>query len=88
MLMSKMYWKWLSSLYHSTSKQVIDPYTWRCKCGYSWKFSKLQLLWMFIHNDYTHTCPQCFRQSRYRMITHVVRETDTEKIRMNNRLVE
>lgn len=42
---------------------------------------------MFLHDDYTYTCPQCMRQSRYRMITHVVRETDTDKIRENNKWI-
>ena len=83
-----MWWRWLCSLYPSYKSEEIDPYVWRCSCGYVWKFNKLQLLWMFLFEDYTHTCPQCQKQSRYRMITHVVRETDTEKIRENNRCLD
>jgi hypothetical protein len=43
---------------------------------------------MFLFDDYTHTCPQCQRQSRYRMITHVVREIDTDEIKEHNRCLE
>ena len=81
-------WEWFCSLFPSSKREEIDPYTWKCKCGYEWKFNKLQLLLMFLRDDYTFTCPYCLRQSRYRMITHVVRETDTEKIRENNRWLD
>lgn len=86
--MSNVYWEWLCSLYKSREKTTIDPYLWRCPCGHTWRFNRLQLLWMFLHEDYVHTCPQCLRKSRYRMITHTVRETDTEEIRRYNRGLE
>lgn len=80
-----MYWEWFCSLFRTKERQTIDPYLWRCSCGFTWKFSRFELLWMFLHDDYTFTCPHCQRQSRYRMITHVVRETDTDEIREHNR---
>ena len=82
-----MIWEWLSQFYHYESPD-IDPYTWRCSCGHTWRFNRLELLWMFLFNDYTHTCPQCQKQSRYKMITHVVREIDNDKIREHNRGLE
>ena len=86
--MSRVWWEWYCSLFPVDKKREIDPYTWRCKCGHTWKFSKFKLLLMFLFEDYVYTCPQCHRQSRYRMITHVVRETDTDKIRRNNRWID
>lgn len=84
--MSKVWWDWYCALFKQVKKsESVDPYTWRCHCGYTWKFNQLQLLIMFLFDDYIHTCPQCHRKSRYRMITHVVREIDTDKIRENNR---
>lgn len=83
-----MWWRWFSSLFPHRKQQDIDPYQWKCTCGYVWKFGKLELLYMHLFDDYTHTCPQCQRQSRYRMISHVVRETDTQKIRENNKILE
>lgn len=83
--MSKVWWEWYCSLFKGKDKKEIDPYTWRCVCGHQWKFSRLQLLRMFLFDDYIYTCPQCHRKSRYRMITHIVREIDTEEIKENNR---
>ena len=85
--MSKdVWWEWFSSLFPSYEADEVDPYTWTCiHCGYKWRFNKLELLKMFLFDDYTHTCPQCQWQSRYRMITHVVREIDSDEIRENNR---
>lgn len=82
-----MIWEWLSQFYSYESPD-IDPYLWRCSCGHTWRFNKLELLKMFLFPDYTHTCPQCQRQSRYRMIKHIVREIDTDKIREHNRCLE
>lgn len=83
-----MWWRWLCSLYPPHKSQSIDPYRWRCSCGHTWKFNKLQLLWMHLFDDYIYTCPQCHRKSRYRMISHVVRDMDTDEIRENNRWLE
>lgn len=85
--MSDMFWEWYSSLM-SMRKKVIDIYLWRCSCGYTWKFSKLQLLKMFLKDEYIHTCPQCQRQSRYRMITHVIRDTPTDEMIEHNKMLE
>ena len=81
-------WEWWCSLFPSQKKEEIDPYTWFCKCGHRWRFNKFQLLLMFLFEDYVYTCPQCQRKSRYRMVTHVVRETDTDEIRENNRWLD
>lgn len=83
-----MFWEWYCSLFPSTPRQEIDPYKYHCKCGYSWKFTWWQLLLMYLFEYYTHTCPQCQRKSRYRMIRYVARVSDTEKIRENNRWIE
>jgi len=81
-----MFDEWYSSLFKSSKKANIDPYTWTCiHCGKKWRFGRLALLKMFLCDDYIHTCPQCQYKSRYRMIYHVVREMDTEEIRENNR---
>ena len=86
--MSMFSWEWFCNLFPHNRSESIDPYQWRCSCGHTWKFNKIQLLRMFLFDDYTHTCPQCQRQSRYRMITHVVREIDSEKIKRNNRWLD
>ena len=86
--MRDMSWEWLCSLTQPQEREVIDPYQYRCLCGYKWKFSWWQLLRMFIFGDYIHTCPQCQRKARYRMITHVVRDIDTEAIKENNRWLD
>lgn len=83
-----VWWEWFSSLFKAQEKEEIDPYTWLCKCGHTWKFSKWQCLLMLFFEDYIYTCPQCQRKSRYRMITHIVRESDTESIKENNRMLE
>ena len=80
-----MWWEWYCSLFPSKAKDEIDPYLWRCKCGHTWKFNKWHLLRMLFFEDYIYTCPQCLRKSRYRMITHIVRETDTREIIENNK---
>ena len=86
--MKDVFWEWYCSLFKPELKQEIDPYTWRCVCGHTWKFSKWQLLRMFLFKTYVYTCPQCHRKSRYRMVSHVARETDTEEIRENNRWLD
>ena len=86
--MRDMFWEWLCSLTQSQKTIDIDPFVWRCQCGYKWKFSKWQLLKMFLSDYYVHTCPNCQRKSRYRMVSHVARETDTEEIRENNRWLD
>ena len=83
-----VWWDWFCSLFETQEKADIDPYTWMCKCGHRWRFNKWQLLRMFFFEDYIYTCPHCQRKSRYRMITHVVRESDTDYIRENNKMVE
>ena len=83
-----MFWEWYCSLFPRDNHKEIDPYLWRCPCGYSWKFNKLQLLRMYLTGEYIHTCPQCLRKSRYRMITHVVREIDTEEIKKHNQMLK
>ena len=83
-----MYWEWFCSLFPHRKVQDIDPYEYRCTCGYRWHFTWWQLLWMHLFEDYIHTCPQCQRKSRYRMLSHVVRENDTEEIRENNRWID
>lgn len=86
-LINEMFEKWYASLY-SIHHKVIDPFRWRCACGYSWKFSRWQLILMLLKDDYVHTCPRCQRKSRYRMISHVVRDLPTEEIIENNKLLE
>ena len=86
--MSDIFWEWFCSLFPAQEKEVIDPYEYRCQCGHKWKFSKWQLLKMFLFENYVYTCPQCHRKSLYRMVTHVVRETDTEAIRENNKWLD
>ena len=83
-----VWWNWYCSLFKAQKKADIDPYTWSCKCGHRWRFKKWQLLLMFLFEDYIHTCPQCQRKSRYRMISYVTREKDTESIKENNKMVE
>ena len=84
-----MWWEWLCSLFPASDKTDVDPYVWRClHCGFKWKFSRFEQLKMFLSSDYIHTCPQCQYQSRYRMIKHIVRETDTDEIRENNKWID
>lgn len=86
MMSRDVWWEWFSSLFPSYKSEKIDPYLWTCThCGYTWKFGWFSLLRMFIFGELIHTCPQCLYKSRYKMITHVVREVDTDKIRENNR---
>ena len=84
-----VFWEYYCNLFKTNNdQQEICPYTWRCSCGHTWKFNKIQLMLMFFKGNYIYTCPQCLKQSNYRMITHVVREIDTEKIREHNRGLE
>lgn len=82
------WWKWYCSLFPSRRYEEVDPYLWQCQCGYKWRFSKIQLLHMYLTGEYIHKCPQCQRKSRYRMITHVVHELDTDEIKEHNRCLE
>ena len=86
--MTDVFWEWFCSLFPEEEKEVIDPYTWRCVCGHTWKFSKWQLLRMFLFENYTYTCPQCQRKGLYRMSTHVVRDIDTDEIKEHNRWLD
>ena len=83
-----MFDEWYASLFKSPPREDIDPYQWKCVCGYKWKFNKFQLLRMFLFKYYTHTCPQCQRKSRYRMVSHVVRDINTKDIIEHNRWLE
>ena len=42
--MSKVWWDWYCALFKQVKKsESVDPYTWRCHCGYTWKFNRLEL---------------------------------------------
>lgn len=86
-LISDVFSEWYASLFNIRHK-VIDPFHWSCSCGYTWKFSKWQLVMMLLKDDYVHTCPQCQRKSRYRMISHVVRDTPTDEIIKHNKMLK
>ena len=78
-------WEYYCSLFPKKSEEIIDPKEWRCSCGYRFKFSRWQLLRLYLQDKYVFTCPQCLRKSTYRMITHVVRDIDSDEIKDNNR---
>lgn len=86
--MSRIWWEWYCSLFPSSSHEPNDPTLRRCRCGYTFKFNRWQLLKMYLFGEYIHTCPQCLRKSRWKMITYVVRKGDNEMIKRNNRLLE
>lgn len=86
--MTEVFFDWLASLYKSEPKDDIDPFSWKCVCGHKWHFNKWQLLRMFLFKNYTYTCPQCHRKSRYRMITHVIRDKNSKEIDKHNRMLE
>ena len=81
-------WEWYCSLFPSKSRKEIDPFVYTCECGYKWKFSRFQLLRMYLSKYYIHTCPRCQRKSTYRMITHVARDIDSEYVKDHNRMLE
>lgn len=81
-------WEWYCSLFPSKPKKEIDPFLWRCACGHKWKFNKLQLLRMYLQKNYIYTCPQCQRKMTFRMITHVVKDIDSEWVKDHNRWLE
>lgn len=83
--MTDVWWEWFCSLFPPHHSEEVDPYLWTCECGFKWKFNKWQLLKMYLFNNITFTCPRCQRQGNYRMITHVVRDIDTDEIKEHNR---
>ncbi len=81
-------WEWWCALFPSKPKKEIDPFVYTCSCGYKWRFSKFQLLRMYLSRNYIHTCPRCLKKSTFRMITHVVRDIDSEWVKDHNRRLE
>ena len=60
---------------------VIDPLQNYCTyCDYTWKFSKLELLLMFLGVRNTYTCRQCGAVMEYRLVYHTAK-VDSKKTR-------
>ena len=51
----------------------IDPKLQYCQCGYTWKFSKWELLLMFLGIRNTFRCPQCQAVMEFKLIHHTVK---------------
>ena len=68
-----IWWEWYCSLFPKTPKPSPDPTLERCKCGYTWRWSKWQLILMLIRGKYIHTCPKCMCMTEHVLIYHVVR---------------
>ena len=83
-MMDEFLWEYKCKTWHKSSDEEynIDPTLQRCKCGFAWRFGKMQLLKMFIYNligrEYTYTCPQCLTKYNYRMVYHTVKEKEVK----------
>jgi len=73
-----IWWEWYCSLFPKTPKPKHDPTQERCRCGYTWKWKKWQLVLMLLRGRYIHTCPQCMRMTEHILIHHVVKMRDIE----------
>lgn len=87
--MSRLFsWEYYCSWFPTQKSEDIDPYLWTCQCGYRWRFGFVSLLRMYLFKSFIHTCPKCQRKSTYRMLSHVVRDVDSDYVKECNRKLE
>ena len=51
----------------------VDPKLQYCQCGYTWKFSRWELLLMFLGIRNKFRCPQCQSVMEFKIIYHTVK---------------
>lgn len=52
---------------------MIDPKLHYCRCGYSWRFNKWELLLLFLGLKDSFRCPCCQSLMSFRIIYHTVK---------------
>ena len=64
---------------------MIDPYLNYCKCGWTFKISKLQKVRMLLFGDLVVSCPVCQSRMKFRLVEHAVK-IETEEVKSRNDL--
>lgn len=59
--------------------QKVDPKLRRCRCGYTFKFTKIGLLLMFIRKGFVFRCPVCKTVIKFHIVYHVVNEVEKDE---------
>jgi len=57
----------------------IDPKLNYCRCGYTWKFTRFDILLMFLGLKDTFRCPRCQALMKFKLIYHTAK-VSTENI--------
>ena len=65
--------------YHVPETETIDPKLRRCRCGYTFKFTRIALLFMFIRKNFVFRCPVCKNVIKFHIVYHVVNEMDKDE---------